>query len=394
MRRMWVRIASAAACFAAIMGFSRLAYGLLVPAMQASLGGGLDIYGLIGAGNLGGYFAGSLIAARLAALRHRSRLNGGALIAMCLAIAGSGFAHDLFTLGLLRFFIGVASGVALSLTLALAVEGVGQSIRGRAAALVWSGGTAGMSLVGAGAVIFPFGGDTWRYAWFAMALIGILAALIFSRVAQTEGRRAGAADDGVPIGLWSPRKYLFLAVGYTAFGFGYIDVVTFFGAALARTHAAGLGLAVLILGGAGTLGALCWGPLVDRFRSGVPIAAAGGLCAAGALMLSLRDSFPVLMGAFVFGIGFIGVPAMIGALAQQREPPQRYARAFALLTSTLGVGQVIGPFAGGMVARILGTTASLELGAFSLLLSAIFCGCYRRPRDNSLAKGRPNFAVM
>jgi hypothetical protein len=33
------------------MGFSRLAYGVLVPSMRASLGGGFALYGAIGGAN-------------------------------------------------------------------------------------------------------------------------------------------------------------------------------------------------------------------------------------------------------------------------------------------------------------------------------------------------------
>jgi predicted MFS family arabinose efflux permease len=390
---MWVRIGWAAACFGAIMGFSRLAYGLLVPAMHASLGGGLDAYGTIGAANLAGYFVGSLLATRLAALPHRVRINLFALLAMCAAIAASGLAHDLITLGVLRFLVGVASGIALTLTLSLAVEGVPQTMRGLAASLIWSGGTAGMAIAGGGSIAFPLDGNGWRFAWLALAAVGAVVALVYARVARGAGARATIADDGEPIGLWSRQKYLLLAIGYAAYGFGYIDVVTFFGAAIARTHATNIGLAVVILGGSGTIGALVWGPLVDRFRSGVPIGIASGLCAIGAILLS-RESAPlVLAGAFVLGLSFIGVPAMIGALAQQREPAERYARAFATLTSTLGVGQIIGPFTGGLVAEHFGTSVALAVGAAALAISAIACGLYRRPQQTTCARVATAIAV-
>jgi predicted MFS family arabinose efflux permease len=380
---MWMRIGWAAACFGAIMGFSRLAYGLLVPAMRASLGGGLDAYGIIGAANLAGYFIGALAATRLAELPHRARINTIALCAMCLAIAASGLAHELVALGVLRFLTGVASGVALTLTLSLAVAGVSQTMRGLAAAVIWSGGTAGVALVGAASIALPLAGSAWRYAWFAMATIGFSCALVYARYTRESASRPIVADDGAPIGLWSPQKYLLLAIGYGAYGFGYIDVLTFFGAALVRTHATSLGIAVLMLGAAGTVGALAWGPLVDRFRSGLPIAIAAGMSALGALLLSLDNAVLVLLGALALGFSFIGVPAMIGALAQQREPPQRYARAFATITSTLGIGQIIGPFVGGLVAARLGTSAALDVGALGLAVAAVFCGAYRRPYERT-----------
>ncbi|MBD5605782.1 MAG: YbfB/YjiJ family MFS transporter, partial [Candidatus Eremiobacteraeota bacterium] len=119
---MWIRVGWAAAAFAAIMGFSRLAYGVLVPAMRSSLGGGFALYGAIGGANMIGYLAGSLLTTRLARRPDRSRVNAIALFAMCAAMACCGLVTEPVALGVLRFVVGVASGIALALTLALAVE--------------------------------------------------------------------------------------------------------------------------------------------------------------------------------------------------------------------------------------------------------------------------------
>jgi hypothetical protein len=121
---MWVRVGWAAACFAGIMGFSRLAYGVLVPAMRDSLGGSFATYGAIGGANMVGYLAGSFLTTRLARRPDRSRVNVAALLAMCGAMAACGLVREPILLGILRFAVGVASGIALALTLALAVEHV------------------------------------------------------------------------------------------------------------------------------------------------------------------------------------------------------------------------------------------------------------------------------
>jgi predicted MFS family arabinose efflux permease len=382
---MWLRISWAAACFGAIMGFSRLAYGLLVPAMHASLGGGLDAYGIIGAANLGGYLVGSLLATRLAALSPRPRINTFALCAMCAAMAASGFAHDLVTLGVLRAIVGIASGIALPLTLSLAVEGVAQNMRGRAAGLIWGGGTAGMALAGAGSLFLPSTGDTWRGVWFVMAAVGTGFALLYNRITRASGAKKGPQDDGLPIEFWARKKYLSLALGYGCFGFGFMDVLTFFGAAIAKSHATKLGLAVILLGVAGSLGALMWGPLVDRYRNGLPITIACTGCAIGALLMSASTPVFVLVGAALFGGSFISIPAMTGALVQQREPAQRYGRAFAMITSVLGVGMTLGPLTAGVLAKHFGTGAALELGAGALLIAASCCCLYRKPVSSEAA---------
>jgi predicted MFS family arabinose efflux permease len=373
---MWTRVVAAAACFAAIMGFSRLAYGVLVPAIQHSLGGGYALYGAIGAANLFGYFVGTLGATRLAARHDRAHSNAGALVAMCAAMAASALVRDPLQLGLLRFAVGAASGVALALTLSLAVEGVSPARRGLAAAIVWGGGALGIALVGA----VPLGWSTqWRAEWLAMALAGVACAAVFAWLTGRSNQAAPARVHANAGGAVFGRDYLPLTVAYFAFGFGYIDLVTFLGASLARTHGLPPGTVWIVLGTTGVAGAAVWGPVVDRFRSGLPVAVACGLCAAGALLLALGSPSAALIGSLAVGVSFIGVPAMVGALVQQRERPAHYAGTFAAVTAVLACGQVLGPLVGGFAAERLGTPAALYVAAAALAVAASLAAAYRAP---------------
>ena len=376
---MWTKVAGAAACFAAIMGFSRLAYGVLVPAMRATLGGSYALYGTIGAANLGGYLVGTFAAIRLARRTDRSRINLAALALMCVAMAASGLAHDPLGLGLLRFVVGAASGVAVPLTLALAVEAIGLAQRGLAAAIVWGGGSLGIALVGAvGILPFAATANAWRTQWIGMGALGLGCAIVFFAV--THGRciiRTDAPDDGSSIGLFAPARYLPLTVGYFGYGVGYIAVVTFMGAAIVSLHAVPPAATWLVLGLAGVASATLWGKLLDRYRDGTPVALANGCCALGAAGMASGSAAPVLLGALLVGVSFIGVPAMVGALLQQRETNARYGRAFASMTIVLGLAQIVGPILGGIVADRFGTQAALFFGATMLALAAIATARYR-----------------
>ena len=376
---MWTRVTSAAACFAAIMGFSRLAYGVLVPAMRETLGGTLALYGAIGGANMIGYLAGSLLTTRLARRLDRSRVNVSSLCAMSVMMAASGFATSTLVLGLLRFAVGVSSGVALALTLSLAVEKITPGKRGVAAAIIWGGGSAGIAIVGASSGIAAASPSAWRLEWIAMGLVGVVAATIFGRLTGEATASARHRDDGAPVGLFARGRYRALAISYFAFGVGYIAVVTFLGAALATAHGMPVGAAWVVLGTAGIVGVALWGPLVDRMRSGVPVAIACACCAFGAVLTTLGTPLSVFAGAVSIGVSFIGIPAMIGALLQQRERPQRYARAFASITVMLGIGQIIGPLVGGVIADRFGTAAAIDMGALSLGFAAAAALCYRRP---------------
>jgi predicted MFS family arabinose efflux permease len=370
-------VGGAAACFAAIMGFSRLAYGVLVPAMRSSIGGSFALYGAIGGANMLGYLAGSLLTTRLARRPDRARVNTIALVVMSVAMAACGLAAGAPMLAILRFAVGVASGIALALTLSLAVEHIPAARRGLAAAIVWGGGCAGIAITGlAGRYVAP---GAWRIEWMAMGIAGLLVAAIYARMTGGTFAAAERADDGGAIGIFAKSRYLALSVAYFAFGVGYIDVVTFFGAALGRAHGMSVATTWTVLGLAGIAGVAIWGPLVDRFRSGVPVGFACATCALGALLVARGNAAAAVAGAVAIGISFIGVPAMVGALLQQREPGVRYPRAFASVTVVLGVGQIVGPLVGGLIADAFGTSNALVAGAAALAFAAGSALLYRRP---------------
>jgi MFS family permease len=138
-----------------------------------------------------------------------------------------------------------------------------------------------------------------------------------------------------------------------------------------------------VLGIAGVVGVAVWGPLVDRMRSGLPVALACACCACGAALVTLGTPAAALAGAVAIGVSFIGIPAMVGALLQQREPSQRYPRAFATITVMLGVGQIIGPLVGGEIADRFGTADAVLAGASALGVAAAAAAFYKRPVHES-----------
>jgi predicted MFS family arabinose efflux permease len=361
------------------MGFSRLAYGVLVSPMRESLGGGFELYGAIGSANMIGYLVGSLLTTGLARRPDRSRVNVAALLAMCAAMAACGLVREPIALGVLRFAVGVASGIALALTLALAVERVPPDRRGVAAAIVWGGGCAGIALVGAASGLAVASPAAWRTEWIAMGAAGAACTWAFARLTGGVFAAGERRDAGGRVGILEKSRYRALTLAYFAFGVGYIDIVTFFGSSLTRAHGLPIGAAWTLLGLAGIAGVAVWGPLIDRWRSGIPVAFACACCAGGAALVAVGTPACALAGAVAIGVSFIGVPAMVGALLQQREPAARYPRAFASITVALGVGQIIGPLLGGALADRFGTPFAVAAGGLVLAVAGASALFYHRP---------------
>jgi predicted MFS family arabinose efflux permease len=129
----------AAAVFAVTLGFSRLSYGLLLPALRHTFGGELASYGLIGTVNFVGYLLGTLLVPPLLGrLHNRTQLNVWSCLLLGLSMIGSALSWSLLSLSVWRFWVGLISAPATVLTVALALERVRPAGRGLASGIVWA----------------------------------------------------------------------------------------------------------------------------------------------------------------------------------------------------------------------------------------------------------------
>ncbi len=417
----------AAVAFAVVLGFSRLSYGLLLPALRADLHGSYGLFGLVGTVNLGGYLLGTLAIPFVVARSHdRVQLNTRCLLAMSAAMVGSAASLDLVQLGAWRLLIGLFSAPATVLTIALTLERVAPAERGRAAGMIWMGGAAGVVVSGlvAPLVVGTGAAPAWRAAWVAMGLLGLVAtwglrrglrassvAAVVAPVDVAEnargradldapgesGRRGAARLHGIDARttgqgdvlptlrrLLRPRGLLALTLAYLAFGCGYIIYFTFFIALVVQQGVPALlvGLVWSALGLVGAVGGLLWGRAIDRWPSGFTLAVALALGALGALGiggLALDGA-----GALLMGLCFIGTPTMVTALLQRAVPAARYTASLSVVTVAFALGQMIGPSIGGVVVDAhglaLGTASAAALLAIAALLAVGYGLVQRRQR--------------
>lgn len=124
------------------IGLARLGYGLLLPAIRSDLGGSYSLYGAIGAAHLGGYLAGTLLAARFIGERSREHLPRAIVVAqsvVALSLAASAYTRSALALGAARTAIGIASGIGIVAAVTDALERVGAKSRGLASSIAWAG---------------------------------------------------------------------------------------------------------------------------------------------------------------------------------------------------------------------------------------------------------------
>ncbi len=387
----------AAFSFAAILGFSRLSYGLLLPALRANLGGSYSIYGVLGTINFVGYLLGTLtMPFLLPRIRNRLAFNTLAVLAMNITLIAAASSFNTWQLGLWRLLTGFFSAIATVLVMALTLERIAPHERGKASGLIWMGGAAGILLSGliAPLVVSAGSGLGWRLAWIIMGIAGCVASpgFYFSlrtlpplQTLLTPPQASGELPQARPR-LWTvlrqlfqPRRQLYLSLAYFGFGCGYIIYFTYFIALVEQQGVPALlaGFIWAAIGLAGVLSSWLWGSAVDRWPTGLVLAVPLALGAIGSLSV-LTHSMPwEYIGAALVGLtSFIAPPLTVTALLKRVVTDEHYAATFSTLTALFAIGQLLGPLIAAFVIARNGLAVGTATSALMLGAGAAFACLY------------------
>ena len=168
--------------------------------------------------------------------------------------------------------------------------------------------------------------------------------------------------------------FAFGLAGYTLFGVGYIGYMTFV-VALLRAQGAGVGAITVfyaLLGLAVVASGRIWAALLDRHRTGRPLATLNALLGVATVLPALTQWWPVVLASgLLFGGVFLSVVASTTALVRHNLPPAAWAAGISAFTTVFAAGQIVGPTVvgwiadgpGGLARGLLFSAAALWLGA-------------------------------
>lgn len=323
------------------MGIGRFAFTPQVPLMIAEDQLTLTSAGIVAAFNYLGYLCGSFNAMR--ATRHVEwRLQAGLWGAVVLTLLSASLTGP-WLHGVLRFFIGWASGWAMVLVAAWSNDQLHRLGRAGLSAAVFAGPGTGIFISGMLAVLLHSQQITAAWAWIAYGLLALVLVLPVARNLPRRGELHRPETAPEPLVLTPGLKKLVWS--YSLAGFGYILPATFLSQmAAARFPDSPFAQFVWpVFGGAAVIG-IGLGILTRRRGSAnVRLAitlwaqAAGVFCA---------DAIPglsgLVLGAVLVGGGFLSVVQL--SLQYGRELAPRHTRYLAgLLTTCYAVGQLVGP---------------------------------------------------
>ncbi len=375
------------------VGIARFTYGVMLPSLRNDLGLDYLASGSLNAIHLAGYLIGTLFAPSLGRRMATWKMSRAAHLlvaagAVACALAPSASVPGFLAVAVGRLATGIGAGVGIVATFVIVFEAVSAARRPLVSAAVWSGMNLAIVVSGlavAGLLETAIG---WRVAFGLSAVIALAVAAGFPPAPMRT--QAGAAQ--IPLadapfrasGIFAPR-WIFLSLAYFCFGVAYVAYSTFAGVRLAAIGApifvigatwTGFGIASMV-GSLATIGLLN----AEKVKR-LALAAALLFGALGALVASGDSSVAAFAGALLVGLGLAAVPTIVSAYVRERSSAADYPKTFSVATALLGIGQLIGPLAGGAVGDWLGSAAIPLFAAgaygFGALLAMVDAAVVRR----------------
>lgn len=353
----------------ATYGIGRQAFGLFVPAFAEDFGADLDELGLIAGAAQLGYLVATVGAGVMTARTgpRRPIVLGCLLLSIGAVAVATADSVTVLAVGV------IAAGTSAGGTWGPFSDAVDAQVEPagtrQALALVNAGAPIGL-VVASGLVLVA--GERWRIAWWAFAVVGLVAAAVNLRsLARTPGRSSGWPEEGLRAFLGRRSARLFTATAAAAVTSG-----AYFAYAPDTVQAAGLpawsGPAMwAVLGAAGGGVGVRAATVVDRFGMRATLRTTLALLAASQLLLVGPVSLAgALVSAAAFGIGFTVAFAVV-VMWSQDVFADRPTDGFTLTIVCLAAGFSLGPAAFGLLTTGVGRTTALVATAAPALLALL-----------------------
>jgi predicted MFS family arabinose efflux permease len=380
-----------------VIGFARLAYGIILPAMRADLGLSYQQAGILSTVTALCYvcfvLAGGLAAARWGP---RASILFG-MLTVASGFVGLVFAANFWVIMALMGLLGFGTAFAFAPMVALLATWFPDK-RGLVIGCMTSGVGLGVLVSGVlvPALFSAFGERGWRVSWAVFAgaalFVSAMIALFVRNPPQATASAAGNLPSDEKWLIYRNPRVLIVACTYGIIGLSYIVQTVFMvsfmvenghNESTAGSHMAMMGLLSIA---AGPL----WGWLSDFWGRGNALATSIFLVIVAMSLPLIGQTLPYFFFHFlVMGISINGLFAMIQTSATDQVAPRYIPIAFSFATLFFAIGQFLGPaFAGWLIETTGGFTAAFGFTLIALSVGFALTLLIRRfPKE--LAVGEP-----
>lgn len=393
-------------------GFGRMAYTVILPAMKEGLQFTYAELGLLGTGNFIGYLTSAMIGGILAVRFSTRIVMTMALILMGVSMILTGLAQSFPLAFGMRLLTGLGHGAAFVPAMALGSAWFAFRRRGLASGLISSGTGLGVLISGFTIpwILAEYGPEGWRYSWYylgaAVLLISVVVGSFVRSRPEEKGlspigaerayspipeKAAGSQREVLPWGsVYRVKEVWVLGLVYFLYGFSYIIYMTFFVAYLIQELGFSPAQAGRLWGLAGGLmifGGTLWGTISDLLGRSYGLALAYLTLAVAFAVFALARSGPgPYISAFIYGLTTASVPTIMAATVGDHVGPRLAPAGLGFITLFFGIGQALGPVAGGYLADLARSFEGSFLLAAGVSLLGAFASLYlRAPQKNERA---------
>ena len=374
--------------------FGRFTYGVLLPAVRDDLGLSNTVAGSLATVNMAAYLVGSLIVATASS---RFRLISVMRVGMVVAIIGQALATvspGPVVLGVGLFAQGLGGALTWIPAPVITADAIAPERRGLAVGFLGAGMGLGVVFAGqlSGIVRSTMGDASWRTVYFVQLIIGAaVVAVVLLAIGHRQERLASRTGLGGFSALrrvpgWAP-----LVSAFFVFGLLYLLIISFLTTRLeddsgwTSTQAS---LAFTLVGVAMIFGGPLFIALSERIGARSTLAISFGGWAVVTTLILPGWFAPTLALSVAVGLLFASMPSVLTVYVVNNTTTDDYGPAFAAVTFSFGIAQMISPQMGGFIADAAGSFTPVFLLSAALAVVGMFTS-FGLPR-----RSRPGFPAV
>ena len=366
-----VLILTGAAALAIAIGIGRFSYTPILPYMLEELSLSKTNGGLIASWNFFGYLFGSLISILSIFKKKIKFVFFISIIISLLTTIFMAFCEEIFLFIIIRFFAGVSSAFVLIFGTSLilpSIQALGKSSLGTAHFM-----GVGFGILLSSILVSLLGsfGVVWSNLWLGVTILALFLAIpvfIFTPNPLFSNETNKNLNRSTRLG------FSLITFSYGLYGFGYVVLGTFI-STMAR-DTSGLesteAYVWLLVGLAGIPMVIFWPWYGKKIGNDIALFLACLIMGIGILMPVIVDhKLGIIFAAILLGATFIPITALAFLEGQSRYKGSIRVST-AILTSSFSIGQMVGPYFGGIMIDLFSSyDIALIISSISLLFAAI-----------------------
>lgn len=356
------------------MGIGRFAYTPILPLMQFNQHFSDAAAGYLASSNYLGYLIGALLSGIVPWGHKKTLVFRASLVVNILSIGAMSTTTSIPVWAIYRFVSGLSSGMVFVFASSIVLDVLAAIKRTSWSGIFYSGVGIGIFLTG---ILVPFLDNygNWRGTWLGLMLLSVLICCFAWFWTREYTRDEISVHQSSYVNSVVNKQFFgWLLVSYGFEGMGYIVIGTFL-VDIASTIPSIRGFPSLswIIAGIGAIpSTLLWARIGKRWGIRKSLVLAYFVQAIGVVIpVILFTPTGIYLAAFLFGGTFMGITTLATTLTRNLYA-ERSSQAIGYLTACYGIGQVLGPIGGGLLAQRTHSYAlSLTMATIVLVLAAL-----------------------